>query len=124
MKKPDNPYWTPNVYNAPEEWGTEIVAVYSDDDLSYEFNMFVVWRDLETGYIFYANDSGCSCPSPFEWVDGPEDVTWVRDGLGVQRLVTDIYNWSPFNNRTQASVVSPTEIAHLIRNLNTMKEDE
>lgn len=39
---------------------------------SYEFDMLVVWRNRETGTVVYAEDSGCSCPSPFESHD-PDD---------------------------------------------------
>jgi hypothetical protein len=35
-----------------------------DDAGSYE--TLSVWRDKETGRIYYASDSGCSCPTPFE----------------------------------------------------------
>jgi hypothetical protein len=37
-----------------------------DDAGSYEFHTLSVWRDKETGRIYYASDSGCSCPTPFE----------------------------------------------------------
>ena len=28
--------------------------------------MTAVWRDPATGQLYFADDSGCSCPSPFE----------------------------------------------------------
>jgi hypothetical protein len=28
--------------------------------------MLVLWRHLDTGKLFWATDSGCSCPTPFE----------------------------------------------------------
>lgn len=33
---------------------------------SYEFDIFAVWRKVADGSLWYATDSGCSCPSPFE----------------------------------------------------------
>lgn len=33
---------------------------------SYEFDLTRVYRHDETGRLFYGDDSGCSCPTPFE----------------------------------------------------------
>lgn len=33
---------------------------------SWEFDQTAVFESKETGMLFYADDSGCSCPSPFE----------------------------------------------------------
>lgn len=54
-----------NAYSNPEKLGLEIFGMAEDTDMSYEFNMFAVWRD-SSGQLYFANDSGCSCPSPFE----------------------------------------------------------
>jgi hypothetical protein len=53
-----------NVYYGPEDSGLEIVLVV-DSELSYEYDMFVVWRDA-SGSLYAADDSGCSCSYPFE----------------------------------------------------------
>lgn len=55
-----------NIYYSPEKFGLEIIDEVEWDDEPYQFNYTVVWRDLTTGQLFYASDSGCSCPSPFE----------------------------------------------------------
>ena len=70
MSYDDNPY-----YN-PEKRGLTIVAEGDDPDASYSFDMFVVWTDGES--LFYAQDSGCSCPSPFEDV---EPVRATKDAI-------------------------------------------
>lgn len=54
-----------NVYYHPESVGLYIV-MENDIAGSYEFDMCVLWKHLATGRLFYAFDSGCSCPSPFE----------------------------------------------------------
>lgn len=36
---------------------------------SYEFDTLVFWR-TETGEIFMAHDTGCSCPTPFDEYKG------------------------------------------------------
>lgn len=56
---------SPDVYYNPENFGlTTVGSVYWYDG-SYEFDMTVVWKDAE-GNFYWAHDSGCSCPSPFE----------------------------------------------------------
>ncbi len=56
-----------------EKMGLESI---SDEDCagSYEFNIFFVFRHVESGRIFWGRDSGCSCPHPFENMDfhGPD----------------------------------------------------
>lgn len=62
-----------NPHDDPEKKGLEIIA---DEDSagSYEFDIFFVFRHVETGRIFWGRDSGCSCPHPFENMDfhGPD----------------------------------------------------
>lgn len=54
-----------NIYYFPEHFGLEKL-VELDEDLSYEYNTFIVVRHLESRRLFFAQDSGCSCPTPFE----------------------------------------------------------
>lgn len=35
----------------------------------YEFDKTVVWRRKADGVFLWAEDNGCSCPSPFEAAD-------------------------------------------------------
>lgn len=49
---PQSPY----KYLAEVQWG----------EADYSFDLTRVYRHTETGELFYAEDSGCSCPSPFE----------------------------------------------------------
>lgn len=62
-------------YSKPEAYGLEIIGSIEWDDEPYEFDMTVVWRDKETGILYYANDSGCSCPSPFEDFSSKDELT-------------------------------------------------
>jgi hypothetical protein len=61
-------------YSSPEKYGLEIVGEVEWYDEPYEFDMTVVWKDKE-GQLYYASDSGCSCPSPFEDFDSVQDLT-------------------------------------------------
>jgi hypothetical protein len=63
-----------DVYYNPEAYGLRIVAELDEPNLSYEFCMLVVWMD-EHGEAYFAQDSGCSCPSPFENYHSIEDLT-------------------------------------------------
>lgn len=62
-----------NVYYDPADCGLEIFATLSED-LSYEFNILLVVKDKVSGKLFYAQDAGCSCPTPFE------DFHYYNDG--------------------------------------------
>ena len=65
----DNPVSTP--------WKYKLVPVDEIEwsDGCYEFNTTVVLRS-EDGRLCYAEDSGCSCPTPFDG-QTEEDLTWV-----------------------------------------------
>lgn len=63
-----------NIYYSPEAFGLEIVTSIDDPDACYSFDMLVVWRNAE-GELFYSDDSGCSCPSPFEAIRSVDDLT-------------------------------------------------
>lgn len=54
-----------NPYYHPVDFGLEVVGAVEWRDADYEFDLGVVWKD-EKGNFFYATDSGCSCPTPFD----------------------------------------------------------
>ena len=54
-----------NIYSNPEFFGLEIVAELSKD-ISYQFDQLVVLRNKKTNKHYIMQDSGCSCPIPFE----------------------------------------------------------
>lgn len=62
-----------DVYYKPENYGLKIVDTY-EADIGYEFDMVTVWED-ESGALFWAADSGCSCPSPFEDYNSKDSLT-------------------------------------------------
>lgn len=61
-----------NIYYHPEDHKLEIVGMIEDEP-NYSFDMFVVWKDKE-GNLYYGEDSGCSCPSPFEDIHDVEQL--------------------------------------------------
>lgn len=65
-----------NVYRNPAAFGLEII-MEADIGESYSFNRMVIFSDLQTGDLYFAQDSGCSCPSPFEDLISRSDLTRV-----------------------------------------------
>lgn len=67
-----------NIYYNPEAFNLEIMG---DVDVagSYEFDILVVFKDIETNKLYYDTDSGCSCPTPFE-DHRKEDLTEITRG--------------------------------------------
>lgn len=47
-----------NPYDNPEKCGLEILVSLNDDNLSYEFNMLLIFKHKETGRLFWQQDSG------------------------------------------------------------------
>lgn len=65
--------WDDDVYYHPEKHGLTTVGVLDFSSGSYEFDYTAVWVD-EDKNLYWADDSGCSCPSPFENYDGKNDL--------------------------------------------------
>lgn len=57
-----------NIYYSPEDFGLEVVGEMEWSEPDYSFDMLVVWKD-QRGQYWIGEDSGCSCPSPFEDID-------------------------------------------------------
>lgn len=81
------------ISSEPERAGLELIADLEPGDLSYEFDTFAVWRDTATGGLYYAADSGCSCPSPFEWARSLGDLTRV-DPNRFDAFISDVKGWA------------------------------
>lgn len=56
----DNPYYH------PESHGFETIAELEFSNGDYQYDTIVVWYRKEDDSYWYAVDSGCSCPTPFE----------------------------------------------------------
>lgn len=72
LKFEENPYYY------PEKCGLEIFTSIDTAD-SYDFNLFVIWKQLETGNLYWDTDSGCSCPSPFDNCDNGHDLKLITE---------------------------------------------
>lgn len=54
-----------NPYSTPDKYGLTTVGQVEWSEPCYDFDLTVVWW-TEDGRLYWADDSGCSCPSPFE----------------------------------------------------------
>jgi hypothetical protein len=66
----------PNINMAPEDFGLTVVGEVSWTCDSYSYDKTIIWKDAETGQLFYYQENGCSCPTPFDGV-GRTHITAV-----------------------------------------------
>lgn len=78
-----------NVYSHPENVGLELIGALDEPDLSYEYNTLIAVNHKESGRVFWASNSGCSCPTPFEdfYFNGPDENNLEE---------VKLHNWSAF----------------------------
>lgn len=57
--------WDKNPESTPQAYGLTLVARMDYSKESYSFDYRLVWVD-ESGRLWTARDSGCSCPTPFD----------------------------------------------------------
>jgi len=68
---------SPDIYNQPEHFGIKPIGEFEWSQPDYSFDFTVVWQSTEDPSLFYwARDSGCSCPSPFESYTTLEGDDW------------------------------------------------
>lgn len=94
----------PDLYSQPEKFGLTPVGELNDPEANWSFDTFVVWKH-EDGKIYWANDSGCSCPSPFEdytSLDRANTVVSMHDFIdAVKEYFNSIAPYtSDYNHRT------------------------
>lgn len=68
----------PDPYHQPEAFDLTIVGVLGDPSACWSFNDLAVWQHTD-GRLFWARDSGCSCPSPFEDYTSLDQLTAITD---------------------------------------------
>ncbi len=81
-----------NIWYDPEKFGLKVVGTLSIP-MSYEFSYFVVWSG-RNGELFWGTDSGCSCPTPFEYT-GVDDLHLINDDSWseFEKAVNDFNVW-------------------------------
>lgn len=74
------------IYARPETHGLRTIGEIEWSDGCYQFDLTVVWQDTGTGALYYGDDSGCSCPSPFEDKDRTDLVLIDRPQVLIDHL--------------------------------------
>lgn len=106
-------YSNPDVYYQPEAFGLVIVGEINDPEASYSFDDLVVWYHPETNKVYWASDSGCSCPSPFEMytsIDNLNEVTsenWFEFERTVIEHCNPQYLWRYLTDEERAAAKDP-----------------
>lgn len=105
-----------NPYYNPEKCGFVDSYYFDEPDLSYEYNTLCFWVTAE-GHVYTAEDSGCSCPTPFEdRYDRPsaEEVIQTLERVGSidQGLASfDSWNKSYIPGQTKLPADDRTKLA-------------
>lgn len=84
-------YYQNDLYNQPEQFGLTPIGELNDPDASWSFNDFVVWKH-EDGSYYFGEDSGCSCPSPFEDYTSLEKASKMESIEQFEAAVKDYFN--------------------------------
>lgn len=92
-----------NPHYSPKKCGLEQLATFDEDGLSYEYNTMVFWRDIESGEVYCAYDSGCSCPTPFEHFHSLSDLTHCPD---VEKALNTYKEWGIDINGARQKIMS------------------
>ncbi len=106
-----------NIYCHPESYGLKVFAETSNPALDYKFSMFVVWQD-KSGNLFYAEDSGCSCPAPFEDISEIEQLNTIIGVDGLKAFFDALTAWGKENNTDtygDSCTVDTTQVRRKVR---------
>lgn len=95
-------FYLPDPYNQPEEFGLTPVASLEEDE-PYQFDILQVWKH-EDGTFYYASDSGCSCPSPFEDFTKLEHLEVLDSFLEFEADVRNDYIGRPYRGFNEQDV--------------------
>lgn len=85
--------WGNNIYYDAEKHGLVTIAAIDDAESCYSFDLTVVWKNPETGEKYWASDSGCSCPSPFELIQSVDGLTPLKTDTDWDRLVAHVMGY-------------------------------
>ena len=103
-----------DIYYNPENFGLVQVVSLEDATLSYEFDIFCIWQHKSTGKLYWARDSGCSCPSPFEDYTSVDTLNNIHAG-----------SWDDFvSNIERLGYATQTEIGDTIRKVKELLDED
>ena len=116
---PKNPYYK------PEHFGLELTSV-DQHNMSYEYNTLCFWATKD-GRVFTAQDSGCSCPTPFENYEGKtqKDVLQKLEQVGSvdqAERTFDAWNDGIYSKQNRCSQSEREEIIAWVKSHLTSEE--
>lgn len=81
-----------NIYYNPEKHGLSVFYEVETAG-SYEFDTTMIWQNNE-GNLYWAHDSGCSCPTPFEDFNSINDLNILNQETfhGFEEHLKNQYN--------------------------------
>lgn len=94
-------------YYNPDKYGMSQIGEIDWSDGNYQFDLTVVWRK-EDGSFVYGEDSGCSCPTPFENMDA-QDLIKIES---LQNFQDYLVNHSTRDGDRQMDIVNLIEKLH------------
>lgn len=71
------------MYSNPKKFGLSPIGEIDWSDGNYVFDLTVVWKRESDGRLVFGEDSGCSCPQPFD-DKGIDDLTVLRSRGGLE----------------------------------------
>lgn len=91
-----------NPYYDPAKLGL-IMLEFDQPNMDYEYNTLCFWV-TESGQVYSASDSGCSCPTPFEYYSGKSQKQVIQKLERVGSLeqairIFDSWNKSSYGNK-------------------------
>lgn len=76
-----------DISSDPEYFGLEHVTEFELREPDYSFDTFSLWYHPDECKYYWAEDSGCSCPSPFEDFGCPVTGDETLDDAEVQEVL-------------------------------------
>lgn len=110
-----------NPYYNPEELGLEVVTYLEDPGACYDFDMFAIWFHPEQKVFYYAQDSGCSCPSPFEDYTSLESLTKL-DPENVQDYLDFLKDLEEFCSYRDPELLKADKLQAVVKVYNKITE--
>lgn len=93
-----------NVQWSPDKCGLELLDEIETGG-SYEFCTTLLFRDTATDQLYVAQDSGCSCPTPFEDFTSLSDFVQPQSEEELVRLIDSHHRSNP----------SPSDVMKFVR---------
>lgn len=102
-------------YSSPERHDLTLVGTVHRYCEAYEFDMVAVWVH-DDGRIFWGQDSGCSCPSPFEGCE-LKDLDQVESWAELDAALKDCAPSAEWRSANDAYAVECAEIVLRVREM-------